>query len=162
HYNTVAEIVAAHRIGLVWGANFSVGVQMFYRLVRYAAEQASCFDDYDVALHELHHRHKHDAPSGTALHTAAIIQSVLSRKTALLTETTRGQIPPTVLHVSSTRVGDVPGTHTVYLDSASDTLEITHRARNRSGFAAGALRAARWIEGKIGIMEFSEIFDCLV
>jgi 4-hydroxy-tetrahydrodipicolinate reductase len=161
HKDTLAAIVRESRIGLVWGTNFSVGVQIFSHLVRAAAEFAQRFDDYDVALHELHHTRKLDSPSGTALSLAALVQEALPRKTTLLPNTSHGRIAPEALHVSSTRLGETPGTHTFYLDSLPDTIELTHRARNRSGFAIGALRTARWLQDKQGMMEFSEVFPQL-
>ncbi len=162
HREALGELIGKKNIGLVWGTNFSVGVQIFSHLVRMAAEFANKFDEYDVALHELHHTRKIDAPSGTALSLAQIVQAAMPQKTSLLTDTTDGRIAPEALHVSSTRVGETPGTHTLYLDALPDTIELTHRARNRSGFAIGALRAARWIDGKQGMMEFSEIFSRIV
>lgn len=161
HKEALTTIVRESGIGLVWGTNFSVGVQIFSHLVRAAAEFAGRFDDYDVALHELHHTRKLDSPSGTALSLAALIQEALPRKAALLTDTSHGRIASEALHVSSTRVGETPGTHTFYLDSLPDTIEITHRARNRSGFAIGALRTAQWLRGRQGMMEFSEVFPQL-
>lgn len=161
HKGTLAAIVHESNIGLVWGTNFSVGVQIFSHLVRAAAEFAERFDDYDVALHELHHTRKLDSPSGTALSLAALIQDALLRKTTLLTDTSHGRIAPEALHISSTRVGETPGTHTLYIDSSADTIEIIHRARNRSGFAIGALRTAQWLRGREGMMEFSEVFPQL-
>jgi 4-hydroxy-tetrahydrodipicolinate reductase len=161
HADTVRHMVEETSIGAVWGANFSVGVQMFLRLVHAAAEFADHYEDYDLAIHELHHRRKLDAPSGTALALAQMVEQTVVRKTSLLVETSHGKISETALQVSSTRVGDVPGTHTLYVDSAADTLELTHRARNRGGFATGALRAAHWIYRKKGWFNFSEIFDSL-
>ena len=156
------EIIHRADGSLVWGTNFSVGVQILNRLARRAAEEIARFEEYDIALHELHHARKIDAPSGTALTLAKILQEALPRrKTEILAETSRGRIPSATLHVSSTRVGDTPGTHTLYIDSPADTIEITHRARNRSGFAAGALRAAHWARRHKGVKEFSEIFDDL-
>lgn len=151
-------IIQEASIGAVWGANFSVGVQMFMRIVHAAAALANRYDEYDAALHELHHHRKLDSPSGTALALAEILTQNLERKTSLLEETSHGRINAEALHVSSTRVGEIAGTHTVYFDSLSDTLELTHRARNRSGFAIGALRAARWVRGKQGFFDIWDVF----
>jgi 4-hydroxy-tetrahydrodipicolinate reductase len=159
--STMRMIIEQANVGAVWGTNFSVGVQMFAQIVRLAAKLANHYDEYDAALHELHHTHKLDSPSGTALTLAEIVRKELTRKTALLTDASHARIAPSTLHVSSTRVGATPGTHTLILDSAADTLELTHRARNRSGFASGALRAARWVQLRKGFFEFSEIFSTL-
>lgn len=151
------ELVAGAGIGAVWGANFSVGVLMFMRIVEEAACLVARYDEYDVALHELHHHRKLDSPSGTGLALSEILMQHIPKKTELLKETSHGRIAEGALHLSSTRVGEIPGTHTVYIDSLADTLELTHRARNRSGFALGALRAARWLRGKQGFFEVREI-----
>lgn len=155
----VERIVSAAGIGAVYGSNFSVGMQIFFRIVERAADLIDEVPDYDVMLHELHHRRKADAPSGTALSLADIILKNISRKKENLVETSHGIISPDKLHVTSTRGGEIAGTHTVYMDSAADTIELTHRAKNRSGFALGALSAARWIAGKKGLYDFREVFE---
>jgi 4-hydroxy-tetrahydrodipicolinate reductase len=127
---------------LIYGANFSVGVNLFYRVVARAAELFHKFD-YAAFIEEAHHSRKRDAPSGTAL-----------RLRDLLTEAYETDVP-----VASTRAGHIPGTHRVGFDSAADTVTLTHTARSREGFAAGALIAARWIQGKTGVFEFSETLD---
>lgn len=127
---------------LIYGANFSVGVNLFYRVVARAAELFRAFD-YAPFVEEAHHSRKRDAPSGTAL-----------RLRDILTANYDGDIS-----VASTRAGHIPGTHRVGFDSVADTVTLTHTARSREGFAAGALVAARWIQGKTGVYEFSETLD---
>jgi 4-hydroxy-tetrahydrodipicolinate reductase len=127
---------------LIYGANFSVGVNLFYRVVARAAELFRRFD-YAAFIEEAHHSRKRDAPSGTAL-----------RLRDLLTEAYGSDVP-----VASTRAGHIPGTHRVGFDSAADTITLPHTARSREGFAAGALVAARWIQGKTGVYEFSETLE---
>jgi 4-hydroxy-tetrahydrodipicolinate reductase len=127
---------------LIYGANFSVGVQIFYRVVALAARLSRSFD-YAPFVEEAHHSRKRDAPSGTALHLRDILAEVY-----------KAEIP-----VASTRAGHIPGTHRVGFDSAADTVTLTHTARSREGFAAGALVAARWIQGKTGVYEFSETLE---
>src|SRR5215204_3506358 len=127
---------------LIYGANFSVGVNLFYRIVARAAELFRGFD-YAPFVEEAHHSRKRDAPSGTAL-----------RLRDILTEA-YGAEPP----VASTRAGHIPGTHRVGFVSAADTITLTHAARSREGFASGALVAARWIQGKTGVYEFSETLE---
>jgi len=124
---------------LIYGANFSVGVQIFYRIVARAAELFRG-GDYAPFVEEAHHSRKRDAPSGTALRLRDILAAHFD-----------GDIP-----VVSTRAGHIPGTHRVGFDSAADTITLTHAARSREGFAAGALVAARWIQGRQGVYEFSE------
>ncbi len=127
---------------LIYGANFSVGVNLFYRVVALAAGLFQKFD-YAAFIEEAHHSRKRDAPSGTAL-----------RLRDLVAEAYGSEIP-----VASTRAGHIPGTHRVGFDSAADQVTLTHAARSREGFAAGALVAARWIQGKTGVYEFSETLD---
>jgi 4-hydroxy-tetrahydrodipicolinate reductase len=127
---------------MVYGANFSVGVNLFYRVVARAAELFSVVD-YAPFVEEAHHSRKRDAPSGTAL-----------RLRDILAEAYDAEIP-----VASTRAGHIPGTHRVGFDSAADTITLMHTARSREGFASGALVAARWIQGRTGVFEFSETLD---
>jgi 4-hydroxy-tetrahydrodipicolinate reductase len=127
---------------LIYGANFSVGVNLFYRVVARAAELFQRFD-YAAFIEEAHHSRKRDAPSGTALRLRDLVADAY------------GAEPP----VTSTRAGHIPGTHRVGFDSAADTVTLTHTARSREGFAAGALVAARWIQGKTGVYEFSETLE---
>jgi 4-hydroxy-tetrahydrodipicolinate reductase len=127
---------------LLYGANFSVGVNLFYRVVARAAELFRG-GDYAPFVEEAHHSRKRDAPSGTALQLRDILAAHYDGD----------------LSVASTRAGHIPGTHRVGFDSAADTITLTHAARSREGFAAGALVAARWIQGRQGVYEFSETLD---
>ncbi len=135
----VRALAEASPAGIVYGANFSIGVQALYRAV--AAAAAALPASYEAFVWEAHHRAKQDAPSGTALHLAGLLR-------------TGGHDPGAI---ASTRAGSIPGTHTVGFDSPEDTLSLTHTARSRRGFAAGALVAAEWILGKRGLHEFSEV-----
>jgi 4-hydroxy-tetrahydrodipicolinate reductase len=127
---------------LIYGANFSVGVNLFYRVVARAAELFKGFD-YAPFIEEAHHSRKRDAPSGTAIRLRDIVSEAYG-----------SDVP-----VASTRAGHIPGTHRAGFDSAADTVTLTHTARSREGFAAGALVAARWIQGKTGVYEFSETLE---
>jgi 4-hydroxy-tetrahydrodipicolinate reductase len=144
--DAVRRTVEEHDGALVYGANFSVGVQIFYRIAARAAELFRSLADYDGFIEEAHHKRKRDAPSGTALKLEQIVTESLGRDVA----------------VSSTRAGYIPGTHRLGFDSAADQIRITHLARSREGFAAGALMAAEWIPGRKGVYEFSEVFDEIV
>lgn len=126
---------------IMTSANFSIGVNMFYAIVREAARVADRFAEYDAAVWEMHHNQKADSPSGTALEIARVLLSSLSRKDTIVTDEFHERPKPNELHVASARCGSVPGTHTVFLDSEADTIELTHRARSRKGFAAGAVHA---------------------
>lgn len=137
----VAKIAASTGGTIMRSANFSVGVNMFYRIVEEAAKLFASFDEYDTALWEAHHNLKADSPSGTALELAKRIMIANSSKTEMVFDAFHQRPQPHQLHVSSTRVGSVPGTHKVFFDSPADTIEITHTARSREGFAFGAVHA---------------------
>jgi 4-hydroxy-tetrahydrodipicolinate reductase len=141
--NRAKEIVTEHGGALVYGANFSIGVNVFYRIVRNAAKLFGGLDQYQAFIEEQHHSRKRDAPSGTAL-----------KLKGLMAESIKADIP-----TASTRVGHIPGTHRVGFDSAADQITLTHMARSREGFAAGALLAAHWIVGRKGVYEFSQVID---
>jgi 4-hydroxy-tetrahydrodipicolinate reductase len=140
----VREAVERHGTGLVYGANFSVGVQVFYRIVEAAARLMAWEEGYDAWAYEIHHRMKKDAPSGT-LHE--LVRAMAAA----------GYVRP--IDVASNRAGAVPGTHVVGFDSDADTITLEHRARSRNGFAHGALRAARWVIGRRGVHSFSDIWE---
>jgi 4-hydroxy-tetrahydrodipicolinate reductase len=141
----VLRIIAEHDGALVYGANFSVGVNVFYRIV---AQSAALFRSVGYApfIEEAHHIRKRDAPSGTALR----LQEIMKQESL-------DAVP-----ISSTRAGFIPGTHRVGFDSAADQILLTHSARSRDGFAAGALLAANWIVGRKGVFEFTEVIDEIV
>lgn len=120
-------------------SNFSIGVNTFYKIVEAAAALMSECDGYDVAIWEAHHNQKADSPSGTALELARRIERQIKAKTEIQTDAFHQRPKPNQIHVSSTRIGSTPGTHTVFFDSKADTIEITHRARSREGFAIGAV-----------------------
>lgn len=159
----VERIVQECQGRLIHASNFSVGVQAFFRMVRQAAELMEKIPEYDIALHEEHHIRKADSPSGTARRLSEVLLEAISRKSDMLTETSHGRINSDNLHVTSRRVGSTPGTHTVTFDSDADTIELVHRARNRSGFARGALLAARWIPGaEPGAYRFDDVFEQII
>ena len=144
--DNVRRIVEESDGTLIYGANFSIGVQIFYRIAARAAELFRKVETYDPFVEEAHHKRKRDAPSGTALHLERLVEHGLGR-----------EVP-----VSSTRAGYIPGTHRLGFDSSADQIRITHEARSREGFAAGALMAAEWIVGRKGFYEFSEVFDEII
>jgi 4-hydroxy-tetrahydrodipicolinate reductase len=140
----VRHLVEQAGIGLVHAANFSVGVNLFYRLARAAADIFAPFPMYDPFVTESHHKFKKDAPSGTALEIARQVQPAFGDRT----------IP-----VASVRAGYIPGTHELGFDSEADTIVLRHTARGRQGLAEGALYAARWIVGKKGFYSFAEVLE---
>ena len=147
----VREKIEKSNIGVVYGSNFSIGAHVFFAVAGYAASLVREIEEYDLLIHEMHHRKKKDSPSGTALTLAQAVLDSVPRKKRI--ETGRLDRAPEAeeLHVSSSRVGSVPGTHSLFLDSDADTIEVRHQARNRGGFALGAVLAAEWIIGRHGL-----------
>jgi 4-hydroxy-tetrahydrodipicolinate reductase len=137
------KLVDASGIGFVYGSNFSIGVNLMFKIAQYSAELFSRFASYDPFIEEAHHKFKKDAPSGTAVSLKRIVEGKY-----------QGEVP-----TSSTRAGYFPGTHVVGFDSEADTLRVSHVARSRAGFIDGALLAARWIVGRHGFYEFPEVID---
>ena len=142
HADAVRRAVEAGGIGLVWSPNYSVGVNVFFRLVAEAARLLAGQPDYGAWAWEIHHAAKKDAPSGTLLKLVEEMKKAgYGRR----------------IDVASNRAGAHPGTHEIGFDSAADTITLRHAARGREGFARGALQAAQWVAGKKGFHEFSEI-----
>jgi len=142
HLERVRQIVEGNGTGLVWSPNFSIGVNVFSRLVAEAAMLLSEQPEFGAWAWEIHHDAKKDAPSGTLI--------------KLVDEMRRlGYDRP--IDVASNRAGSIPGTHEIGFDSPADTITLRHTARSREGFARGALSAARWIAGKKGFFEFSDV-----
>jgi 4-hydroxy-tetrahydrodipicolinate reductase len=138
----VKAIVERSGIGLVWSPNFSVGVNVFSRLVAEAARLLAAEEEYGAWAWEIHHSTKKDAPSGTLL--------------KLVDEMNKAGYGRPV-DAASNRAGRHPGTHEIGFDSAADTITLRHTARSREGFARGALKAARWVAGKKGFFEFGQV-----
>ncbi len=138
----VKKTVEANGTGLVWSPNYSIGVNVFSRLISEAAKMLANQPEYGAWAWEIHHITKKDAPSGT------LLKLVDDMKKAGYDRN---------IDVSSNRAGAHPGTHEIGFDSAADTITLKHAARSREGFARGALKAAQWIAGKKGFYEFSDI-----
>jgi 4-hydroxy-tetrahydrodipicolinate reductase len=144
HLEEIRKLIESSGVGMVYAPNFSIGINLFYRLARVAAEIFSAFPMYDPYLTEAHHKAKKDAPSGTALEIKRQIQPAFKDR----------EIP-----VASVRAGYLPGTHELGLDSEADTVILRHTSRSRQGFAEGALYAARWVVGKKGLYSFAEALE---
>jgi 4-hydroxy-tetrahydrodipicolinate reductase len=155
----IQSLVQSSGIGLVHASNFSLGVNVFYRILKEAGSLFDRFAEYDVSIHEIHHKDKVDSPSGTAVSIANVLLSTIKRKREILAGSPEGKIRPEQLQVSSGRIGSVVGTHSVRFDSAADSIEIVHTAKNRAGFALGAIVAAEWIKGKQGMYTFDEVLE---
>ncbi len=153
----VRTIIEEHgTIGYLWGANFSIGAHILFALTEKIAQIGEKLPEYDIMAYELHHSKKKDSPSGTALRLGDKILSNMSRKKRIVTDKLDRRIGEDELHIASVRGGAIPGIHTVLLDSPADTIELRHTARNRSGFALGAVLAAEWIVGKGGFFQVED------
>jgi 4-hydroxy-tetrahydrodipicolinate reductase len=142
-FDRVESVVRESGIGMVYGSNFSVGMNLFFEIVERASQLVGKFPQYDPFLTEQHHRAKKDAPSGTALNLKAILAA---------------HFPDRTLSIACTRAGLIPGNHQVGFDCEPDTILLEHRARNRQGLAEGAILAARWIAGRKGLYDFHSVF----
>lgn len=153
-----AASVAESGSALIWSTNFSLGVNLFYKIVECAARVMDPFAEYDVGGWEAHHNKKADSPSGTAKTLVERVLSQMSRKTEVVWDMLEHRPPAQhELHYASLRVGAVPGTHSLFFDSTADTIELTHTARSREGFARGAVRAAEWLPGKAGVFTMEDL-----
>ena len=146
HQAEIRKVVEQAGVGMVYAANFSIGVNLFYRLARAAAEIFAPFPMYDPFVIESHHKMKKDAPSGTAL---ALKQALLEVDSSLKVE------------IVSLREGEAVGTHTITARLGDDVIQIHHEALSRRSFAEGAIRAAEWLCGKTGCYDFKQIYPQL-
>lgn len=160
HLNEVKHLVKENRIGFLYSSNFSIGVHLFKSIVETAAYMINEFEEYDVAGQEMHHNQKSDSPSGTARSLVHLLLEKIKRKTAPVYEMIDRPIAPHELHFPSIRCGSTPGTHSIIFDSPADTITISHQARNREGFARGALAAAEWLENKTGFFTLDDMIKC--
>ena len=144
----IKTIVQQNNIGLIHASNFSIGVNIFFRIIGNAAKMMDNIKDYDVFGYELHHSKKLDSPSGTA----KSIENILAGNIKRLKQ----------VNFASVRAGSIPGTHVVGFDSSADTIELKHTARNREGFALGALMAAEWIQNKKGFFDINDMMKEII
>lgn len=153
----VREQVSRSNGAILYAPNFSFGVALLVQALRGITPLLERLPEYDAYVHEIHHVRKVDSPSGTALLLAGILKEGLSRKGHVETETQHGRITPEALHVTSSRVGNVIGHHTVGLDSPFDHVALVHDAKNRQGFAFGAVKAAEWLLGRVGLFSLDDV-----
>ena len=139
----IRRLVEAENGAFVFGANFSIGVNLFYRIADFASQLFAKFPEYETFIEEQHHSRKKDAPSGTALKLKEVVAAHIEKD----------------FSVSATRAGHIPGTHRVGFDGAADQILLEHFARSREGFASGAILAAHWIVGRKGFYEFTDVMD---
>lgn len=156
--STVENLARLNNIGIIYAGNFSLGMNLFLLITKYAGELISESNSYDVFGYEMHHNKKADSPSGTARELTEIICSSFPEKNRAQFKCLERKIDPDEFHFASVRGGYVPGTHVIDFDSPFDTIELKHTARTREGFAVGALKAAHWIKGQKGLFEFRKVF----
>ena len=170
HGDDVRRLCTEEGKTLFWASNFSLGVAIFSAVNKYLARIMNQFPEYDVTMEETHHVHKLDAPSGTAITLAEGILDNLSRKTRWVKGTLLApdgtlsgstQCAPEELPISSIRRDEVPGIHSIRYDSDADSITITHDAKNRSGFALGAVLAAEYTAQHTGLLTMEDLFPFL-
>lgn len=161
NYNQVKNWVSDYNASLLHATNFSIGVQLFFRINSFIANVFNSFPEYNLSIEEIHHTQKLDAPSGTAITLAEkIIQNYPAKKSWELYNTKNTN--PDNLSILALRKDDVPGTHIVKYDSSIDSIHLSHIAHNRRGFAMGAVLAAEWIQNKKGIFGMENVINELI
>lgn len=153
HFEEVTNYCKTHNGTLFHATNFSIGVNLFFKVNTYLAELMNNYSNYNVSMEEIHHIHKLDKPSGTAITLAQQIISKIERKTKWSID----EKTDDTLFIQDKREGEVPGTHIIKYHSPIDDIEIMHKAHNRKGFALGAVVAAEFLNGKKGIYTMSDI-----
>ncbi len=154
----VQKLITKNDVGLVYGSNFSIGMNLFFKIIEQATKIMNV-DDYDPYGLEMHHNKKKDSPSGTAKVLSEIILKNINSKTTTQFEKLDRKIRDEEFHFTSVRSGNIPGTHLIGFDSAEDIIELKHTARNREGLALGAIKAAKWIYHKKGCFNFKNVID---
>jgi 4-hydroxy-tetrahydrodipicolinate reductase len=158
----LSEEAERSEAGAVVAPNFSVGMNLFYRLVREAGRLYSAAGLHEPFVFEAHHRGKRDAPSGTARELASILLAVDQRLKRVQEGNPRGELADGSLHVVSLRAGSEPGSHTVGFDGEYDKITLAHSARSRDGFALGAVLAAEWLQGRKGLHGFEDVLQDMI
>lgn len=153
----VERLVDDHGASLLYAPNFSVGVAVVRRALEGVLPLLDQLGDYDPFVREMHHTNKVDSPSGTAQMLGGLLVEGLERKDHVETETQHQRIDPSAVHVTSTRAGTIYGEHTVGFDGPYDQITVGHRAKTRRGFAAGAVRAAEWLDGRQGLFTLDDM-----
>lgn len=155
----IEKLIKDKDTGLLWSANFSIGVNLYYRLIEKAAKLINQYDEYDIWGTELHHKNKIDSPSGTTKELSKILLENISRKDSVVYDKLDRKINANEIHFSSTRGGDINFSHTIGFDSPSDTITIIHSARDRGGYALGAIKAAEWLNDKKGLFNMNDFLN---
>ena len=154
-YNTIETLCKAQKGAFIYASNFSLGVTIFFELNKTLAKMMSTLQQYNVSMEEIHHTQKLDAPSGTAISLANDIIEEHEHYNDWTLETEKTNNIP----ITAKRIEHVPGTHTITYKSDVDTIDITHTAHNRDGFALGAVVAAEWLIGKTGVFTMKDVLN---
>ena len=150
----IKKVCTEKNQGLFYASNFSIGVNLFFQLNTYLAKLMNPYKEYDVTMEEIHHIHKKDAPSGTAI---TLAEEIIANNSSKKNWTNTSSNQPEKLSIVSKRIDEVPGTHTILYQSEVDAIEIKHIANNRKGFAFGAVLAAEWMINKKGIFGMNDL-----
>ncbi len=154
-YLAATELCKQKNGAFLYASNFSIGVNIFFMLNQYLAKQMSFYKEYNISIEEIHHTKKLDKPSGTAITLAeGIIENTTKENWELEKTTSEKNIP-----INSKRINEVPGTHTILYDSEIDAIQIKHTAKNRKGFAKGAVVAAEWLLNKKGVFSMKDVLN---
>jgi 4-hydroxy-tetrahydrodipicolinate reductase len=156
HYDQVAQTAIDRHSAFLYASNFSIGVNLFFKLNEKLAKMMHSQKDYTPTLEETHHLHKLDAPSGTAI---TLAEGIINNSDLENWTLANQEKSPVSLSIHSIREGEVPGTHVVKYQSIIDEITIEHKAHNRKGFALGAVIAAEWIDGKKGIFKMDNVLN---
>ncbi len=159
-FGDVKKIVSEYDIGFIYASNFSIGVNIFFQLVKNASAIINNFKQYEISVEETHHTQKLDKPSGTAIRIAEYLLENLANKEKIVNDILQPR--NNELNIVSKRIENVVGNHKVIMDSNSDTIILEHNAKSRRGFAEGALLAAKFIHNQKGFYKFEEIFNKLI
>ena len=154
HYDQILALCQEKKGGFISSSNFSLGVNLFFEVNNYLAKIMAPYNSYSVAMEEIHHTQKLDAPSGTAI---SLANGVIENSN--YTKWTLDKPAANEIQIEALRVEDVPGTHTVTYNSNVDSIEIKHTAHNREGFALGAVIAAEWLAGKQGVFTMKDVLN---
>ncbi len=156
---TVQAIIEKFNVGFIYASNFSVGVNIFFQIVKEAAKLFDKYPAYKIGLEETHHTQKLDKPSGTAIRIAEYLLQEINRKRIISSDEA---VPDNeAINIISNRIENVVGNHKVIFESEADTIFLEHNAKSRIGFAEGALLAAKYIHGKKGFYKFEDIFTTI-
>ena len=152
-FETIKQVVLEKKGGLFHASNFSLGVNLFFKVNAYLADLMNKYKDYEVSMEEIHHVHKLDKPSGTAITLANQLIEKINRKENWSIDENGDK----TIFIRDVREGEVPGTHIIKYSSAVDDIEILHKAHNRKGFALGAVLAAEFLQNKTGIYTMNDL-----